>query len=577
MAYVERWWTSFKPLGQAVTYTVRIKEKDYAGGTSAIEIFGKEPLTVRNRGNEDFKIGAIIGTEIQFKFWITPEDGIAYDDLFTAVNRQFLFEIERDGALYFVGFMKTENISKTLFGRRHLVSLSGADGLAYLKDVPFTDLVGENYTDRVSYLTSIKRILEHTEHLLDITVKLGTYHLTDSLMLPTECALDKADLSSLRFYKERQGLLIPLSCYNVLQQLVGLFNCSIMQLNGTWYVFNNAEVDSFLFTFDWATLTQQSRVANNNAIDLNLYTFKSKGTLTYRPPLSKIEVTFENKYVDVNIVANGDFSGGLIGWTNGLASEAWDTFAVVSEELNCAIVGGFVGDRTFISNTFSVNEINISDIINFSIRSKVDTSFTYPTTLKAEITNTTTAQSVLVDLGFIGNKWQNHKGSVPIMGDGNYTIKIILKASEFMASNTEIRFDDVYLSVDYGGVNTTDKIITISNDDAIDENIEDYTTYIGDSQYINDQGCILIGGLLTSLWRTFGNIEDEPIIDLLGAMQLNARQTFIKYLRVNINDLSDNVNAGSIIELDGINYRIIRFNKKYNRMIADVDLLEMNT
>lgn len=579
MAYVERWWTSFQNLGQSVTYAIRIKENNYAGGTTPIEQFPKEPLRVRNRGNKEFSIGSVIGTEIEFSFWITPSDGALYDDLFTSVRKQFLIEVEKDGALYFAGFMKTENMNKPVIDYRYTVKLSATDGLAELKNISFRTPTGDNYTDRVSILTNIKRALDFTGHQLDIKVKLGTYEsATVPLMTSVECALDKCSMSSQRFYKTEDGILKPVNCNQVLTDLIGVFNCSIMQLNGEWYIYNNVEVNSFLFTFDWATLTQQSRIAHNNSIAIDLYNFKSVGQLSYRPPLSEINITFENKYITLNLITNGDFSSGVTGWANGTGVNAWDGFGVAVGELEVSIIANLDDDKTFISNTFPVVQVSTSDKIVLEVRTITDSSFPYPALIHAVVTNTT-GGSVKIPLGYISNGWQIHKPAVnpEIIGSGDYTVEIVIEADSVISS-LAMRIDDISLYVDYGASDvTTDKIYTITNDDAIDELKESATVRIGDSLYTNDLGAMQVGINLTSMWSTFGNTESKKLIELLGAFQLNQRQNYVKYIRLEISDPDDNINSGSIIIYDTVQYRIVRYNKIFNNMTVSVDLLELNT
>ena len=107
MAHVERWFTTFGSLGQNVTYTIRILEDGFVGSTTAIELLGKEPLKIRQRGKSEEDFGAV-GTEVEFTFIKTPEDGTAYDDLFIAAERQFQIEVERESTLVFRGFMRPE-------------------------------------------------------------------------------------------------------------------------------------------------------------------------------------------------------------------------------------------------------------------------------------------------------------------------------------------------------------------------------------------------------------------------------------------------------------------------------------
>ena len=583
MALAERWWTSWEPIGQAVTYTLRIKEEGHLGGTTPIESLAKEPLSVRVRGINIVSIGDVVGTEIQFSFWVTPEDGTDYDDLFTATIKKYLIEIEREGVLYFIGYMKPENISRPLIHNRFLVTLSATDGLADLKNFPYKAADGSNYTDRTRTLETIKRALTSTGLALDINIKLGTYESSASLMLITDCAIDKATIDNQRFYKNSDGVLTPETSHQVLSQCIGVFNCSIKQLNGEWYIFNNVEINSFIFNFDWATITQQGvRVAHDPSLAIDAYNFRSKGDVSNRPPLSKVAITFENKYVEDSVVGNSDFSGGLTGWTNGSNPNDWaGTFNVTNEELVCIAGTNFSSDKEFISDSFSVTELSDTDKIILTIRAKVGTLSTETNLVLPVVLATIVGPNGthVINLGRMSEVWaeQNHSIEFNTLGTGNYTIKISVTEVNYTADYIA-HFDDINMFIDYGELEkTNDKLITISNDAAVDENIAEYTTRIGDSVELNDQGSIKICGTLTSEWDTYGNTEGENIIDLLGAFQLNARQAFVKYLRLNIKDPSDNIDIGAILVFDSVYYRIIRFKKQYKNITVDVDLLEINT
>lgn len=587
MALVERWWTSWQPLGQSVTYTLRIKEEGHAPGTTAIENLAKEPLTVRGRGVKEFSIGAISGAEIQFTFWVLPEDGTEYDDLFDSNQRKHLIEIDRAGSLYFIGYMNPANVSRVLIGDRYKVSISASDGLAGLKQASFVDANGDHYTDRVSILTQIKRALTPTDLTIDMNIKLGTWESSSgALMVNTDLAFDKVTVNSRRFYKNEEGVLTPMKCSLVLTELIGIFNCAMRQIDGKWFIYNNVEINSFIFPVTWSTLALGTRTAHDKSIAIDAYDFKGRGSISWRPPLSDLKITFQNKYVPDNIIPNGDFSQGTTDWNAGTGNEAWNTWAVASGRLAADIIASMVYDKTFISDDFAVTEVASTDKFILTLDAIVD-QITYsdpvegePPFIEAVITNGATFESTTIQLGQMSEGWKthNHVSEHLLMETGTqYTIKIIVQADNNITS-LDVRFDNVFLYVDYGDVAVTvDKLITVHNDNAIDEFAEKHTIRIGDSLELNDQGCLKIGVSLTSEWDTFGNSEGVNLVDLLGAHQLNARQGFVKYLRVVIKDPNDNIHRDTIIIYDSVNYRIIRFKKIYKNLTVSLDLMEIKS
>lgn len=587
MAYATRWWTSFNNLGQNASRTIYIKEDSYVGSSSEIESLAEEPYNYRNRGINEFSIGEIVGAEVEFSFWVTPADGSAYDDLFTATQRKYIIQIDNGGTTEFYGFLNPSNLSKTLIGNRYMVTLSASDGLALLRNYEYVDSSGDNYNDRVSLLTVIKRALSFVGFDLDFNIKLGTYHNTSSLMTSTQCALDKTTVNNKRFYKEQNGVYKPLDCASVITQCLGIFNCSLRQIDGAWFIYSNVEVSSYVFNFDWSTLTQQSRTVHNKSLAIDAYSFGSKGDLAKRPPLSRIGITFENLYEETNLITNGAFDSNITGWTNGGSPNNWYSFAWLAGTLKTTIIASLTDDKYFISDTFYLNEIDSSNTIAIGLRAIVD-SITYTTPdplgaglpyLEALVENTTTSESVLINLGQMSENWKIHNPTTErfTMGDGDYQITIIVKADANI-TNLICRFDDIDVHVNLGGAPVTvDTLVTVSNDNAIDENPEEYTTRIGDVNETNDQGGLMISSTLTSEWRTYGNTEDEPLITLLGAHQLNQRNEFCNYIRVIIKDPNDTIHADSILSYDGVYYRIIRFAKQFNNMEVSADLMELTT
>ena len=327
-------------------------------------------------------------------------------------------------------------------------------------------------------------------------------------------------------------------------------------------------------------------MAHNPVLAIDAYDFTTKGTVSYRPPLSKVAITFENKFVETSQADNGDFSNGITNWDNGGSPNDWDTFTVISEELNLAIgTTALENTKEFSQDMISLTEVNSTDRIVVSFRAIVDTLTESNGPDEAPFVSaliTGPQGTRIVNFGQMSEEWKLHKlaaaGNPLMLGTGNYTVKIIVDEEDLDISALAIRIDDVEVSVDLGGgAVTLDKVITITNDAALDDLLEEYTTKVGDSPSLNDQGSIRVGATLTTFWNTFGLTENEPVIDLLGAFQLNARQAFTEYLSLQISDLSDTINAGTIITIASVPYRIIRFNKQYKQANVDVDLLEINS
>ena len=571
-----RWKTDFYTLEQTSRYYIEIDQAGFAGTAKDIQYI--DGFLSRRRGEENEINKIIRGTEYQFSFWVTPSDGSEYDPIFTAGEREFTVTIKKGSTVIFTGYIEQAASSKVLIGNRYRITLSIIDALGTLKDIPYTD--NGNFLDgRESILTILKRALDQTGLSLNFKVQLGTYE--KDLMTSTQCALKECDIDNGRFLEYKDGRLVPMNCYEVVEQCLRPFNCTIEQEENYWLITNNDEFNSYVFEYD-SSLTELSRTAKNRIVAVDSNKFKSKGDVSFKLPVKRYEVKFENKYVKANTITNGNFSSGLTDWNNGASPNNFETsFSVVSNVLVAKTGDSSTQvDKNFYHDPVSVTQNGSNDYFEIKLQARIksitwkDPSNTKLPKINFDVTGPN--GTLTRDGGEMSMNWKEHSDTtIPVDGTGNYTLKIWVIAQDDW-SNLEVEFDDIYMSPVYDNdVVTTDKFVGVQNTGLSVERKEAGRVKIGDSAYANDEGSIQISGSVTALWNSYGNTENKPLLELLGEKQLKHKSAFYRMIRVRIYDEADTLKPSNVFTFDSLYYRPVRWNKDYFKKEIDCTLVEM--
>lgn len=313
---------------QGSLHEIKLLEKDYVSSTTEIEKKATVPYIVTRRGDKNVQIDRhILGSEIQFNYLSTVADIAGFDAMFESNFKDWKVVHYFNNTVDWSGWLLPENYSRQWIpeGNYYTISLSASDGLARLKEIEYTDFsTGDQFTDRVSIITAIKRALEHLELELDFRVQLGTTCTTGALMTSTECSLDKVTHDSARFTKTEDGREINESCYLIIEKLLAPFNCYLIQADGLYWIVNAQEIDSFYFPITWTALTVGSRTANDLSVSLADYKYRTDSEVQKIRPLEKVNLTFRDRNIQDTLITNGDFAGGSVaGWT---ADPQIDTF-----------------------------------------------------------------------------------------------------------------------------------------------------------------------------------------------------------------------------------------------------------
>ena len=610
-------------------HRIDILALEYSGGSTLIEVSGETPVVMRHAGADKNSFESIIiqGQELQFNFFVLNTDVTAFDTLFESEYKDYQIKYYvggySDSYIEFIGWIDPENLTKEYSTNPPYVeiNLSANDGLVALKEIEFRHYIDDSLLNvKLPILIVLKHALGHTGLLLDFMVQLGTYETTD--MASTECALDRIFADSKRFiggiFKEEDSVVKiqaanqggrkywsydsfvfggvssisdPMNCWSVIESVLVMFNVTLKQHKGRYYITNKHELDSYVFHYDFATLTQQSRTATSNVIDVSNYKYKIGVEQQKVKPLKNVKITYKNK----------DLGGSLMGavnlnnWTqdvvwhvNGGTSTSTSLYPTTTTDLDVTLVATFavtkVTENDYLKVTFdcfcappsSVNLFSCLILLNIIYP---DGSLSAPTQMGFAKRNFQFYESWVWDgskinssgdykikISFLNFGWDNPfvlTGTV--IGVNNMTISKVIDAAETEQSNL-VTYDRHYEQ-------------TLNKNTATFET----ETILGDSYQLSEIGAFFyfnaVDGLYhpTEAWNTYGNTEGLKIIDLYARNVLNNRDHYKNYLRCTVIDRLHTIGLNNILTIDSKNYAITSYNRNFKLGELHLEIIELLT
>ena len=180
------------------------------------------------------------------------------------------------------------------------LELKWNDGLGPLQNVSFTEESGSAYSDRRSIIGWIIQMLAATG--LDLDVAAATEWYTPG-MSGSACPLEQEYVDGARFVDEEGD---PLTCYEVLEDLVREKKAFLCQERGQWHVyqrslFRKSTFDRWVYPDGW---TEQDSSPSAESYDAQIEVSSSfdarlKGSESpARPAYSGVAVTYEHRAID---------------------------------------------------------------------------------------------------------------------------------------------------------------------------------------------------------------------------------------------------------------------------------------
>ena len=180
------------------------------------------------------------------------------------------------------------------------LELKWNDGLGSLQNVSFTEESGSAYSDRRSIIGWIIQMLAATG--LDLDVAAATEWYTPG-MSGSACPLEQEYVDGARFVDSGGA---PLTCYEVLEDLVREKGAFLCQERGRWHIyqrslFRKSTFDRWIYPDGW---TEQSSSPSAESYDAQIgasssFDARLKGSeSSARPAYSGVAVTYEHRAID---------------------------------------------------------------------------------------------------------------------------------------------------------------------------------------------------------------------------------------------------------------------------------------
>lgn len=585
MADTLEYWTQWKDkVGN--THRVELYLDSGPVNNTEIEYQQEIPWVKKTRGTREIQYkNPIRGSEYQFNFMIPSADISDFDAILESNYKDWKIVKKYDGNIEWTGWILPENAHRPFIKRHDYfeMSLTATDGLAKLKDIKYKNFsTGAKYSDRVSFITTIKRALEHLELALDFRVQLNTYETT--LMTSTECAMDKCTVNNNRYVKVEDGREFNEDCYTIIETVLKDFNCYLKQEGGYYWIVNPQEVDSYYYPIPWSTLTVGTRTANDLEVSLSGYKYSVNTDLQKIRPLEEYQYRFNDRNLGENLLSNGDFSSGTTGWNK---SGYFGSLTASSGYGEIPAIYSLDTPPTYVyTDDESITQYNSDDQLEVSFKARI-TSFTGTAgtepLMKVEVYRGTT---------FVPVKSNN---VFPMYESANFTTYTVRFALPATASNYHVRiytyarstgaftsfnfeWDDVYFVPKYadGEDITYDRYYTaINNDSIFFDIIDDQVLNIGDSLQDNDLGAIMVGGVRTEAWNRYGKSDGESIQVLYGQNILENFSRYKDYVRCEIIDPNHNISSISVLNIEGRLYEIANESVVYEKGIDKVIKCEL--
>ena len=285
MSYGEKYIYPFVS-DNGVDYEIAILQKGYSG-KSYVRSLGGSPVLRRDKSEN------VCGTSLEFPAECL-RDG-EYSELFTPDPTMYKVVLRTDSATLWSGFVCPELYSEPDIAPPYDVTVTAVDGLGELKRHIYEGLGTSSLYNILVYILS-KTGIDFPIRLINSISIVEPEALSASQILNVEADLD---------------YLVERSCYDVLQEILSTLNAKISQVNNSWLIWRENDVE----------------VSNGNVIAIDVQTGQSVnlglrffGSMTSSDwwPVGQLEneispayreqvITSENKYKP-SALENSDMS-----------------------------------------------------------------------------------------------------------------------------------------------------------------------------------------------------------------------------------------------------------------------------
>jgi len=593
----------------SITYRVEIIKEDWTGANTEIVNMTDEPLVYKHIDVEGTHIQ---GSEVQFKFIADRADYADFDTLTEGDDFEYwmkIFDESDDRLPVWWGFIIPSQISRSYFAPQSTYTLVATDYLTKLKDFTLQDKDGNIPQTR----KTISQVLAWCLNNLIYSNGAVIQSSVKEANMDWGLAFGRAYVFPKIFQKTKNGLMVPDNAYDVLDNILKMFNsriCSPLmskddfpsETNGRLWISNSDEVISPAYETRYSNSYDglvSYKTTNDNDISVNIdnYKFGVDSELSKKVPLKSMEILMHN-YDTGEEADTVDFSmiTTLTIWTR--LNLTYLTF--LNNRYNFQ-VGTLTTGTLTITNAFNITNVNNNKYINVSF------TFLNTTAYVAQSTPTLNdiSNGIFVFVNIIKTSsrpytrtefvtklnqgrpitWKSPKNEVFKVHEngGDYKVEI----SFVNPSNSRIKtfsLWDVAISVDYENTDSIDNVIFDSLfaaqvQDNLDATIK-IETKIGDSDDARNGSAITLdeaGTILTYDWARYGITESKRLHELVFQSYFNRFGGDSKQLRLSVYDPQNTIGLHKKIDFDDKFYQILDIEKSIKSGWVSLRIQQLST
>ena len=166
-------------------------------------------------------------------------------DLYADDEREYRVELYKDGNVIFIGYLDPQGMYQDFVNNEWVISLDCVGGLSFLENLSYVDVSGATYSGKQKALDIIVNCLSRIG--LDLPINTSVYRKYTGFVDDDGFGNNINILSNVyfdvdRFYKEDEDTIMD--CKEVLTSVLDDFGACICQMDGEWWVFSPAKVNS---------------------------------------------------------------------------------------------------------------------------------------------------------------------------------------------------------------------------------------------------------------------------------------------------------------------------------------------
>ncbi|WP_185269269.1 hypothetical protein [Chryseobacterium indologenes] len=184
----------------------------------------------------------IVTSSLNLKLIASEE--LSLQDLYAEDERHFRVTLKRNDEIIFIGFLKPDGIWEDFVYDRWELTIDAFDGLSTLKSMSFSNDNGIPFSGKYRAFDIIRNCIKKTGLDLPINVNCavmydaspGSFNTFETIYMSTE-----------RYFQSGSD---PMDSESVLSSILRLFNATLIQFKGEWYIYRSIDLDDKGTTFN---------------------------------------------------------------------------------------------------------------------------------------------------------------------------------------------------------------------------------------------------------------------------------------------------------------------------------------